>query len=77
MLLSFQGGEKAPYGRFPYMTSIKSLTGHVHICGGILIDPQYVLTAAHCIAATSWNPYVHIGAHHVNDDEAAPGVEVP
>jgi hypothetical protein len=40
------GGRDAKEGEFPWSVSLQS--GHTHFCGGIIISPTHILTAAHC-----------------------------
>ncbi|XP_021036419.1 granzyme K isoform X1 [Mus caroli] len=62
------GREVQPHSR-PFMASIQYRSKH--ICGGVLIHPQWVLTAAHCY---SWFPKGHsptvvLGAHSLSKNE--------
>ncbi|XP_058050347.1 transmembrane protease serine 13-like isoform X1 [Ahaetulla prasina] len=45
------GGTEAPASKWPWQVSLQY--GSAHICGGTIIDAQWVLTAAHCFFINS------------------------
>ncbi|XP_051868163.1 plasminogen [Pristis pectinata] len=55
---------------WPWQVSVRTSTG-IHFCGGSLIDPQWVLTAKHCIERTIRPSSVKIflGIHRENGRE--------
>ena len=46
------GGTKAPKGAWPWQAQIRTSSGFP-FCGGTLVAPQWVVTAAHCVSRKS------------------------
>ncbi|XP_019488911.1 PREDICTED: ovochymase-2 [Hipposideros armiger] len=72
------GGNQVEKGSYPWQVSLKRR--QKHICGGTIISPQWVITAAHCVAnrniASTLN--VTAGKHdlsHVEPGEQALPIE--
>ncbi|KAG7197995.1 hypothetical protein KM043_016220 [Ampulex compressa] len=46
-------GEDAEPGEIPYQVSLQRLPSSKHFCGGSVLNENYVITAAHCVAGKS------------------------
>jgi len=61
------GGYAAPARKFPWMVSLQREDGS-HFCGGTLIAPHWVVTAAHCLGATVGR--VVLGVDRLTEDDS-------
>ncbi len=66
------GGEDAKFGEWPWQIAIANkLTPTKLLCGGSLINKQWVVTASHCFGSPNSNKYspkdlvVRIGDHNI------------
>ncbi|XP_054999631.1 ovochymase-2 [Sorex araneus] len=54
------GGSQVERGSYPWQVSLKQ--NQKHICGGTIISPQWVITAAHCVANMNILPLLKVNA---------------
>lgn len=76
------GGEPSTPGTWPWMVSIESKGAASpydgHFCGGSLIAPQWVLTAAHCLVDESAaNLVVRVGGYDLSSAKTAGTLGTP
>ncbi|XP_007527854.2 ovochymase-2 [Erinaceus europaeus] len=65
------GGSQVEKGSYPWQVSLKK--GQKHICGGTIIFPQWVVTAAHCTANRNIASALNVTAGEYDLSHKEPG----
>ncbi|ETV91039.1 hypothetical protein H310_14279 [Aphanomyces invadans] len=68
------GGTEVPVGQFKYVASLRKTESGPTLCGGTLIAPTKILTAASCVD-TSTN-YASIGSHFSRGDKDGERIKI-
>lgn len=63
------GGHDAKRGQFPYQISLQTCAYGTcnHMCGGAIVSPNVVITAAHCTTFGFENQKIVAGILNLND----------
>ncbi|XP_029176717.1 mite allergen Der f 3-like [Nylanderia fulva] len=61
------GGDEAPANEYPFIASLQAY-GSQHYCAGIILDENWIMTAAHCIDA-NYPTTCKVGKHNIQKSE--------
>ncbi|CAG4926759.1 unnamed protein product [Colias eurytheme] len=70
------GGNVAQDGAFPYQASVQTIQNRTHFCGGVVIQPKWILSAAHCFESAGADQIeVLVGTNTLSSGGTRYGVE--